>query len=214
MEKTRQYNCEDCPFQGENGLELKKHIIITKHHPSEYKEKCYTCKKDFSSYWHLMNHRKSEHPSSKKCRYFLSEKCMFDAKSCWYRHGIESSEELSGSRSADVACNQCENVFTSKTDLMKHLKADHKSKVAKCRNYAQGNCSLTEMSCWFLHEKQKVKNDIEDHIGNVHETEVNEQVFQNAQEKTPPDQIIKIMNLIEKLSIQVEKLEKNVMNSH
>ena len=40
--KLRQYNWEDCPFQGETGLELKKHIQRTKHGPSEYNERCYT----------------------------------------------------------------------------------------------------------------------------------------------------------------------------
>ena len=59
-----QYNCEDCPLQGETGLDLKKHIR-RKHCPSEYNERCYTCKKEFKSYWHLMEHRKAEHPLSR-----------------------------------------------------------------------------------------------------------------------------------------------------
>jgi hypothetical protein len=60
--KTKQYNYEDCPFQGENGLELKRHISRTQHTPSDYVEECYTCKKEFKSYFLLMNHRKLEHP--------------------------------------------------------------------------------------------------------------------------------------------------------
>ena len=84
--KVKQYNCKDCPFQGENGLELKRHVMRTKHTPSEYKEQCYTCKKEFESYFHLMNHRKVEHPSNKVCRYFRKKVCIFEAGECWYSH--------------------------------------------------------------------------------------------------------------------------------
>ena len=48
---TKQYNCKDCSFQAENGLELKKHIRRTKHVPCDHIEQCYTCKKEFMSYW-------------------------------------------------------------------------------------------------------------------------------------------------------------------
>ena len=75
INEAKQYNCEDCPFQGENGLELKKHIMRTKHCPSVSIEKCYTCKKEFPSYWHLMNHRKAEHPS--KMQIFPDEEMYF-----------------------------------------------------------------------------------------------------------------------------------------
>jgi hypothetical protein len=39
----------------------------TQHNPSECKEKCCTCKVEFESYFHLMNHRKKEHTSNKVC---------------------------------------------------------------------------------------------------------------------------------------------------
>ena len=35
---SKQYNCKDCAFQGENGLELKKHIRRTKHVPCDHIE--------------------------------------------------------------------------------------------------------------------------------------------------------------------------------
>ena len=40
--QLKQFNCDDCPFQGENRIELKKHIQRTEHCPSECIEKCYT----------------------------------------------------------------------------------------------------------------------------------------------------------------------------
>ena len=81
-DKLRQFTCEDCPFQGESSLELKKHVLRTQHIPSEYKESCYTCKEEFKNYFHLMNHRKKEHPSTKVCRFFLKQACIFEADEC------------------------------------------------------------------------------------------------------------------------------------
>ena len=90
---TKQYNCNDCSFQGENSLELKRHIQRTMHTPCEYMEECFTCSKEFSSYWLLMNHRKADHPSVKKCRYFLNGECKFNAETCWYKHEVNLKPE-------------------------------------------------------------------------------------------------------------------------
>ena len=82
----RQFNSLDCAFQGEKSLDLEKHVLRTQHTPCDYKEECYDCGKQFDSYYHLMNHRREEHKSNKPCRYFLENKCVYDAKKCWYRH--------------------------------------------------------------------------------------------------------------------------------
>ena len=71
-----------------------KHLSITGHQPSidlrdhrkvmrDFKQ-CYTCKKVFDGYYNLMDHRKTSHPSNKKCRYFPTN-CKFGSK-CWYFH--------------------------------------------------------------------------------------------------------------------------------
>ena len=207
-EKVRQYNCEDCAFQGENGIELKKHIQRTRHNPTEYNEKCYTCKKEFSSYWHLMNHRKLEHASSKICRYFKLNKCIFDASDCWYKHPASSFTE----KEVDLghACDKCEKVFESKSDLMKHRKTEHGSVISKCRKFAQGNCDYTDSTCWFSHIEQN--ENLDDNTSNNHETEIKDNFFHMAQDKTPPDYMTRIMGLIDKLSMQVKNLENKSMN--
>ena len=206
---SRQYNCEDCPFQGENGLELKKHIVRTKHSPSEYCEKCYTCKKEFSSYWHLMNHRKMEHPSNKKCRYYLNEMCRFDAETCWYKHEAESMENVQESSSIENSCKDCGKTFLSKSDMMKHRKSEHKSKVSRCRDFLQERCNLSENACWYSHDEKE--NEVKDHKSDEQEPDFQNSGFHRVQEKTPPDQMGKIMTLINKLSLQVELLEKKSM---
>ena len=151
--KSKQYNCEDCPFQGENGLELKRHISRTQHTPSDYVEECYTCKKEFNSYFLLMNHRKLEHPSTKTCRFFLKKACIFVADECWYKHQstTEVKPEVEGS---NHGCKYCDFKGAQKSDLMKHMKEYHLKTVAKCRNYLQQNCNLPESICWFMHQEQ------------------------------------------------------------
>ena len=41
----------------------------------------------------------------------------------------------------------------------------------------------------------------------LYEEPEKQQVFQNVQEKTPPDQIMMMMKMIEKISLQMERLE-------
>ena len=83
---SRQFNCLDCAFQEEKSLDLRKHVLRTQHTPCEYKEECYNCRKQFDNYFHLMNHRREEHKSNKPCRYFLENRCIYEAKKCWYMH--------------------------------------------------------------------------------------------------------------------------------
>ena len=200
--KEKPYNCQDCSFQGENGLDLKKHIRRTKHTPCDHVEQCYTCKKDFKSYWHLMNHRKLEHPSNKVCRYFLKQECDFDSKDCWYSHEDVASI-VERNQCSEFKCNVCEKKFENNSTLMKHKKMEHPDRVSKCKRFEQGKCNTNEQSCWFIHPSAKIQND-----GMEMEKETTESVFREAQEKSPPDQMGNILNMISKLSFQVEQLEK------
>ena len=150
----KQYNCKDCPFQGENGLELKRHIQRTKHTPCDHPEHCYTCKKEFASYWHLMNHRKIEHPSNNICRYFLKQECDFDSETCWYLHKEKPINEEKKSEMKFV-CNNCEREFEDRSVLMKHKKVMHPEKVSNCKSFAQGKCNAVSDSCWYIHSECK-----------------------------------------------------------
>jgi hypothetical protein len=179
-------------------------VSRTQHKPSEYKEQCYTCKKEFSSYFHLMNHRKSEHPSNKICRFFLKEECFFESDMCWYRHFSKSSDILDNSRVVHV-CNKCEETFTEKSELMKHLKQVHPTTVQKCRNYAEGNCNLSNDYCWFAHPENEDQDVILDKAQE-------DSVFHKVQEKTPPDQMNHLIEVITKLAMQVRNLEKMSQN--
>ena len=200
--KSKEYNCEDCPFQGENGLELKKHVQRTKHCPSETKEECYTCKKEFPNYWQLMNHRKEEHPSNKICRYFKEDACQFTDVMCWYKHESKLAHKSQENLNLEYPCNICDEMFGTKSDLMRHKKHEHRQNIAKCRDFMQGKCAWNSSSCWFLHDDQEMEMEIDD-----------EQDFHKAQEKNPPDQISMMMKMIQKLSLQIEILEKKAMQN-
>ena len=90
LKPMKQYNCNDCAYQGDSWIELKKHINNTGHKPCDKVETCYNCQTEFSSYRQLMNHRRLEHPSKKLCRYFLKQECLFDEETCWYAHNSEN----------------------------------------------------------------------------------------------------------------------------
>ena len=80
---------------------------------------------------------------------------------------------------------------------------EHPDRVSKCKRFEQGKCNTNEQSCWFIHPSAKIQND-----GMEMEKETTELVFREAQEKSPPDQMGNILNMISKLSFQVEQLEK------
>ena len=101
---TQEWNCNDCSFQAHTSEELRNHLRLKGHQPCHNLEDskselvtCYTCKKDFLSYWSLMNHRKQEHPSNKTCRYFLKNQCIHGVN-CWYRH--DESMDLDSSQNS------------------------------------------------------------------------------------------------------------------
>ena len=83
--------CTLCRSQYE--FVAERHIQRTMHTPSDSVEECFTCKKEFSGYWNLMNRRRVEYPSKRKCRCFLKNECNFDDDKCWYRHEFEPKYE-------------------------------------------------------------------------------------------------------------------------
>ena len=137
--KTRhsiQWNCEQCDFQASTRAILMNHCKLTQgHKPSAQKQRlgetgvieCYTCRSEFRSYHNLMSHRKNEHPSHKKCRYFLKGTCNFSREECWYLH--EEGTNTETNLDINVICNICRNMFMTKRDLMEHKKINHPLQV-------------------------------------------------------------------------------------
>ena len=200
--QVKQFNCTDCSFQGDTWSQLKNHIQILGHNPVEYSERCYTCKQEFSSYWKLMTHRKVEHPSNKRCRYYLKQQCYFNNETCWYRHEMNIKEV-----ETQFECRECDDKFLKKNELMVHKKKKHREITEKCRDYLQGNCKETEETCWFIHEMNKSSSYSmeteelpEDYLG-----------FQKVGVKAPPDQLKYLIEMINKHSVKIESLEKKTL---
>ena len=100
-------------------------------------------------------------------------------------------------------CKECDKCFEHRSQLMKHKKENHLERISKCREFLQGNCNLDENSCWFGHNIEQKENEKMET-----DEDINDQVFCEALEKTPPDQMKNILLMLNKLSVQVEHLEK------
>lgn len=89
---SRQYNCHQCSFQGNNSKNLYRHFRITGHMTDKLSEVCYTCDKSCENFEELMVHRKQAHPLAVRiCRYFQENKyCKFEGK-CYYSHTFSQS---------------------------------------------------------------------------------------------------------------------------
>ena len=155
-----EWTCDDCAFQANCASELMKHLKVTAHQPSknvkdkrvlfeDYKQ-CYTCKMDFDGFYNLMNHRKSVHPSNKRCRNFLADGCSFKEE-CWYLHGEISSKPED--TFDNFKCDLCEKAYKGRTTFMRHKKLIHPQSVPYCEKFSVGKCSRGEKECWFDHRE-------------------------------------------------------------
>ena len=157
---SKQWNCNECDFQASTRAFLTNHCKLVPGHMlskqrmgQSWVMTCYTCKEEFRSYHELMNHRKEEHPSHKKCRYFLKGECNFSAEDCWYLHENEDKDSKSSHAEKDnFMCFVCKNIFMSKHDLMQHKKKHHPSKVL-CEKFKKGICQRSSDECHYIHSQ-------------------------------------------------------------
>ena len=135
----KQNNCNDCAFQCDSWIDLKKHTKITRNKPRDQTETCYNCNQEFSSYKQLMNHRKLEHTSKK-------QECVFDEDSCWYVHKKENAD-----RNEEVfcKCDDCESNFTHTSELMRHKRKCMKIKFPNVNIFYKGHVKETMLLAVF-----------------------------------------------------------------
>ena len=161
---SKQWNCDQCDFQTSTRTLLMNHCkLVTGHKPSKQRigqtgvMTCYTCRDEFRSYHELMNHRKEEHPSHKKCRYYLKGECNFSAEDCWYLHENEDKGNIpSHSNAENFQCFVCKDNFMSKHDLMQHKKKNHSSQTL-CEKFKQGVCERSAQECHYKHPQTSTK---------------------------------------------------------
>ena len=154
----------------------------------------------------MMNHRRDDHPEvNTKCRFYLKGICVYEDAKCWYKHKESFEETQVQDKSEDFKCNFCEEIFTSKSAMLKHRKLHTEAAMFKCRDFKQGYCRFTSNECWYEHEKMNTNEEKE-------EEEVDESsVFQKARPNpNPPDMMERMMTMVEKLMMKVENLERVV----
>ena len=219
---SKQWNCEECDFQASSRNILMNHCKLSPgHHPSKGQKQrlgqtgvleCYTCQHEFRSYHDLMNHRKEEHPSHKKCRYFIKGTCHFSGDECWYIHEdtVDTSEvEIEGGET----CFVCKQIFPTKHDMMEHKKKNHPSKVL-CKNFMKVICERSAAECWYLH-KRTTKENITIPTPNSWGKPVphlQKQVFPQASLMTPPDQtsLVIALNMLNQKMDMVNSLSQRL----
>ena len=208
----KEWNCNDCSYQAHTSGELMKHLHVCGHKPSPIIQdlrteikRCYTCKEEFFSKWHLMNHRKEKHPSKKICRYYVKNQCIHGSVKCWYRH--EEPMEIEApvkESSSQFKCYLCASSFQDKNDLRNHRRTNHPS-IAPCRKYIEGHCDRSETECLFNHDFKETQEK-EAYSQNV-------PVFQSASPNpAPPDKdqkLMEFMNMVlQKMSSMEEMFQK------
>ena len=111
---------------------------------------CNYCREMFKTKDSLMVHRKNEHMERLSiCSNFLDGTCYFEADNCWYIHTKPT---------VMLKCTFCAKEFPIKTELMKHRKKEHSSKIKLCVNILNGECPYNR-NCWYKHEEIQDQTD-------------------------------------------------------
>ena len=171
---------------------------------------CFTCKSEFRSYHNLMEHRKEEQPSHKKCRYYIKGECFFSSEECWYIH-----DDIISSSEPEVIHNfeyyVCKNMFSSKYDLLEHKKQNHPSKVP-CKNFQKGTCERSAEKCRFSHVTRIPNSTVTTNAPNSWANPlpyVQKQNFHKRPETTAPDQTA-LLTTLNMLCQRLETLENRM----
>ena len=206
------WNCNDCPFQGNEASELMKHLKLTGHQPSpnikdkksiysDYR-KCYTCDFEVDGYVNLMNHRKEVHPSNRKCRNFPDGKCNW-GKKCWWVHAEDLMDFEETTVQADLKhkCYNCNQEFETKDSLKKHKKTEHPENVRKCENFSSNKCKRNDTHCWFIHQPE------DSNVESSPSPQKNQVFCKDPKDPFPPEQFQRMMQ-------SMEILFKKVIEQH
>ena len=86
-------------------------------------------------------------------------------------------------------CNTCENVFSTKDELMKHRKEHHAETVSNCRDRQRGYCKRKENKCYYSHKYM---------IDEVSQrAPVSRKVLETTQ---PPESVNKLIVMLQRLT--------------
>ena len=112
----------------------------------------------------------------------------------------ESWEEAS-----NFKCYGCTTDFKTKDTFMKHKKSFHPANVLKCEKFVSNKCDRSNEQCWFKQIDKTTLN------SGHQDFSAKEQVLWEARRNSlSPDQISKLMEIMNQLCLKVEILEKRI----
>ena len=153
------YNCGVCVFQSSAEDPLWSHMD-SEHDIRKDKENatnsCETCQQNFTKESDLKHHIKMNHIEMvTPCKYFLEGRCIFSDEVCWNSHASEIIQNIEPSN--EYKCKHCDEVFSMKSNLMKHRKLNHPQNVALCRENNNNKCKYNN-ECWYQHISEAIIN--------------------------------------------------------
>ena len=111
--------------------------------------KCNNCEKTFSGKQELTSHINNSHKTYKPC--INCDKC--EREDCRYNHNkLQGNQEI---------CYKCGLEFTSKTNIINHIKTIHGSEI--CHKFLQNECSRSSKECIFSHKAQLQESPQQNH---------------------------------------------------
>ena len=114
-----------------------------------------TCQDTFKTFSEMIEHRRLNHPSNKKCSNFPN--CE-RGDLCLYRHeevtNNTTQENQTQGPEGQITCRICLSEFHDKNEMMIHRKIDHLDKVGACKNIEAGlTCRKGPNHCWYRHDR-------------------------------------------------------------
>ena len=75
---------------------------------------------------------------------------------CWFKHRMQGPSQAVQSETNNttvLTCKDCQQVFTTRNDLMFHKKRAHVSNIV-CKYFLEGNCRRGTAGdlCWYRHD--------------------------------------------------------------
>ena len=114
---------------------------------------CHDCKVQFKDKVTMMDHKRdSDHPSKRNCNKPDCERGIL----CWYKHRshvLPQAVQNVANNTSLLTCKDCQQVFTSRNDLMFHKKHAHVSNIVY-KYFLEGNCRRGTAGdlCWYCHD--------------------------------------------------------------
>ena len=167
LKEAKQFNCMECDHQTTNEHMLTKHMKLAHNtHKPMVEFKCHSCAQEFWGMWNLRNHRQDAHGKSKvKCRYKADNSCKYganDGEQCWYDHSEGTSIQNRKEKTDKNKCKACEEMFSSKSQLLTHRKEEHPEIVPLCKSIKENTGCEYGDKCRFRHKE------LSSHMPSIH----------------------------------------------